>query len=52
MSSLGLSPAGLDIAHALKTYGMVLSDTPGAVNLIAQDPSPQMAAGAPNPYNA
>jgi len=52
LSSLGLSPAGLEIARALQTYGMVVSDTSGAVNLVAQDPSPQIAAGATNPYDA
>ncbi|MHB1930116.1 MAG: DUF4124 domain-containing protein [Acidimicrobiales bacterium] len=52
LASLGLSPAALEIAQALQTYGMVVADTAGAVTFIAQDPSPQMAAGATNPYNA
>ncbi len=52
LSSLGLSPVGLEVARAIQTYGLVISDTSGAVNFIAQDPSPQMAAGAPNPYNS
>jgi len=52
LASLGLSPAALEIATALQRYGMIVSDTSGAVSLIAQDPSPQMAAGAPNPYDA
>jgi hypothetical protein len=52
LAALHLPPAAYEIARALQTYGMVVSDTSGAVDFIAQDPSPAMAAGAPNPYDA
>jgi hypothetical protein len=50
LSSMHLSPAALEIATAIQRYGMIVSDTAGAVALEAQDPSPLMRAGQPNPY--
>lgn len=50
LSSLHLNPAALAIATAIQRYGMIVSDTAGAVALEAQDPTPLMRAGQPNPY--
>jgi hypothetical protein len=50
LSSLHLNPAALEIATAIQRYGMIVADTSGAVALEAQDPSPLMREGKPNPY--
>jgi hypothetical protein len=50
LSSLNLNPAALEIATAVQRYGMIVADTAGAVALEAQDPTPLMRAGQPNPY--
>ena len=50
LSTLHLSPSGLAIATAIQRYGMIVGDTAGAVALSAQDPSPLIAEGRPNPY--
>ncbi|MGH2855493.1 MAG: hypothetical protein ACRDLF_15030 [Solirubrobacteraceae bacterium] len=50
LSSLHLNPAALAIATAIQRYGMIVGDTAGAVALEAQDPTPLMRAGQPNPY--
>jgi hypothetical protein len=50
LSSLNLNPAALEIATAVQRYGMIVADTAGAVTLEAQDPTPLMRAGQPNPY--
>ncbi len=50
LSALHLSPAALAIATAIQRYGMIVSDTAGAVALEAQDPTPMMREGKPNPY--
>ncbi len=50
LGSLHLNPAALDIATAIQRYGMIVADTAGAVTLEAQDPTPLMRAGQPNPY--
>ena len=50
LSSLHLNPAALEIATAIQRYGMIVADTSGAVALEAQDPTPLMREGKPNPY--
>jgi hypothetical protein len=50
LGSLHLNPTALEIATAVQRYGMIVSDTAGAVALEAQDPTPLMRAGQPNPY--
>ena len=50
LSSLHLNPAALEIASAIQRYGMIVADTAGAVALEAQDPTPLMREGKPNPY--
>ncbi len=52
LTKLRLHPAGLQIATAIQRYGMIVSDTSGAVSLSAQDPSPLIRAGQPDPYDA
>ncbi len=52
LSALHLSPPALEIATAIKRYGMIVGDTAGAVALQAQDTTPLIQAGAPNPYDA
>lgn len=51
LSSLHLSPAALEIASAIQRYGMIVGDTAGSVALSAQDPTPLIQEGKPNPYN-
>ncbi len=51
LSTLHLSASGLAIASAIQRYGMIVADTAGSVALSAQDPSPLIAEGHPNPYN-
>lgn len=51
LASLHLNPAALTIATAIQRYGMIVADTAGAVTLEAQDPTPLMRAGQPNPYD-
>jgi hypothetical protein len=46
----GLSPAAIEIARAIQRYGMVVGDTSGSVALQAQDPTPLISRGHPNPY--
>ncbi len=50
LSSLHLNPAALEIATAVQRYGMIVADTAGAVALEAQDPTPLIREGKPNPY--
>jgi hypothetical protein len=50
LSSLHLNSAALEIATAIQRYGMIVADTAGAVALEAQDPTPLMREGKPNPY--
>jgi hypothetical protein len=50
LSSLHLNPAALEIATAIQRYGMIVADTAGAVALEAQDPTPLLREGKPNPY--
>lgn len=52
LDSLHLNPVALAVATAVQRYGMIVSDTAGAVALSAQDPSPSMREGHPNPYLA
>jgi hypothetical protein len=52
LSALHLSPAALEIATAITRYGMIVGDTAGTVALQAQDTTPLIKAGAPNPYDA
>jgi hypothetical protein len=52
VTQLNLSPVALTLARALQRYGMVVTDTSGAVVLMAEDAQPFLAAGAPNPYVA
>jgi hypothetical protein len=50
LGSLHLSSAALEIATAIQRYGMIVGDTAGAVALEAQDPTPLLREGEPNPY--
>jgi hypothetical protein len=50
VTKLGLSDTGVTIARALQTYGMFVTDTSGAVVMIAEDGQPYVATGQPNPY--
>lgn len=50
LTTLGLTPSGLIIARALQTYGMIVTDTSGAVVLAAENGGPYAAAGFGNPY--
>jgi hypothetical protein len=52
LASLHLSTPALEIATAIQRYGMLVGDTAGSVTLSAQDPTPLMAEGKPNPYNS
>jgi hypothetical protein len=52
VTKLDLSPVALTVARALQRYGMVVTDTAGAVVLMAEDAQPFLAAGEPNPYEA
>jgi hypothetical protein len=52
VTKLGLSDTGVTIARALQTYGMFVTDTSGAVVLMAEDGQPYIAAGRPDPYAA
>ncbi|HST54677.1 MAG TPA: hypothetical protein VLJ42_02130 [Solirubrobacteraceae bacterium] len=52
LGALHLNPVALAVATAVQRYGMIVSDTAGAVALQAQDPTPLMRAGQPNPYDA
>jgi hypothetical protein len=47
---LGLPPAGVVIARALQTYGMIVTDQAGAVVLEAEDSQPYVVAGLGDPY--
>jgi hypothetical protein len=51
LSALHLSPSALAIATAIQRYGLLVGDTAGAVALSAQDPTPIIRDGKPNPYN-
>lgn len=51
LASLHLNAAALEIATAIQRYGMIVADTAGAVALSAQDPTPLIEEGKPNPYN-
>ena len=50
LASLHLSAPALEIATAIQRYGMIVADTAGSVALSAQDPTPMMHEGKPNPY--
>lgn len=52
LGALHLRHGALEIALAIQRYGMVVGDTAGAVAFQAQDPSPLIAEGRPNPYRA
>jgi hypothetical protein len=52
LASLHLNPVALAVATAIQRYGLIVSDTAGAVALAAQDPSPLMREGKANPYVA
>jgi hypothetical protein len=52
VTKLDLSPVAVTVARALQRYGMVVTDTAGAVVLMAEDAQPFLAAGEPNPYEA
>jgi hypothetical protein len=51
LSTLHLSAPALEIATAIQRYGMIVGDTGGSVALSAQDPTPLMREGKPNPYD-
>lgn len=50
VTRLGLPPAGVTIAKALQTYGMIVIDTSGAVVITAEDRQPYIASGQGDPY--
>jgi hypothetical protein len=50
LATLHLSKLALEIATAIQRYGMIVGDTSGSVALTAQDPTPLIAEGKPNPY--
>lgn len=50
LASLHLSAPALEIATAIQRYGIIVGDTAGAVALSAQDPTPLIDEGKPNPY--
>jgi hypothetical protein len=52
VTKLGLGPSGVVIARALQRYGMIVTDTSGAVVLIAEDGQAYVAAGEANPFEA
>jgi hypothetical protein len=52
LAALNLNPVALAVATAVQRYGLIVSDTAGAVALTAQDPSPLLREGKPNPYAA
>ena len=52
VDSLNISPTAKVMAKAIQKYGMILRDKSGSVNFYAENPSPMMAEGAPNPYTA
>jgi hypothetical protein len=52
VTRLGLSPVAVTVAKALQRYGMIVTDTAGAVVLMAEDAQPFLARGEANPYVA
>lgn len=50
VTRLRLPPAGVTIAKALQSYGMVVTDTSGAVVIAAEDGQPYVASGEGDPY--
>jgi hypothetical protein len=52
LGSLHLNASALAIARSIQRYGMVVGNTSGVVALQAQDPTPQISKGQPNPYRA
>jgi len=52
VTKLGLSDTGVTIARALQTYGMFVTDTSGAVVLMAEDGQGYVLSGQPDPYAA
>ncbi|MHB8506641.1 MAG: hypothetical protein ACYDEN_13140 [Acidimicrobiales bacterium] len=50
VSALHLTPLGTMVAEALQRYGMVVSDTSGAVSFQVQDPTPLATQRHPNPW--
>ena len=50
VTKLGLGPAGVVIARALQRYGMIVTDTSGAVVVVAEDGESYVAGGGTNPY--
>jgi hypothetical protein len=50
VDALGLSPVGVIVARALQRYGMIVTDTAGAVVLMAESTAPYRATGLPSPY--
>jgi hypothetical protein len=47
LSTLGLSPTGLEIAEAAQRYGMIVRDRSGVVSFYGEDPT-----GGENPYDS
>jgi hypothetical protein len=52
LSQFNLSPGELMIARAMQNYGLIVTDTSGAVTLQGEDPRPYEVNGASNPYDA
>jgi hypothetical protein len=51
VDSLNMPEAGKTIARAIQKYGMVVRDHSGSVAFYAENPSPMIAAGEPDPYD-
>lgn len=52
VTSLGLSNAGITIARAAQTYGLVIWDNAPSVSIAGVNPIAQTARGIPNPYGS
>jgi hypothetical protein len=52
LATLNLSPGELTIARAIQQYGLIVTDTSGAVAVEAEDPRPYETNGAPDPYQS
>lgn len=51
VSTLDLTPVGRTVAKAAQEYGFIVSDSAGAVGVVTEAGSPQVAAKRPNPWD-
>jgi hypothetical protein len=52
LAAISMPPVTREIAQAAQTYGLIVNDQTGAtVGFRAEDPSPLIRQGQPNPYN-